>query len=545
MNKNIVLSLSVFILYLAWSFISISHANAATYYVSKNGSDNNSCSQAQSQSTPKLTITAGLSCVSNAVGAGANQIVEAAAGTYSEQLNIAVNLSGFPTGTSWSAPFTLRAHAGDTVVLNPTAPNATLQIFGDSPLYVVIAVGGATRAGDTSTDFRFLNNKIHDGSFDCGAGGVGGYCYPIYWGGSNSIFQGNELYHFPSFGFHIFHNGGAPSNNIIRDNIVHDFADSCGSSCTGGFESRGAGILVAGTGHQIYDNVVYNGTRAVNIFGAVSGASIYNNTIYNMSITGISYDATSNLTIKNNIVYNPSSGSGDLLATGGDTGTVISTNLCNSVAQGCAIVANPQFANAAGADFHLQAGSPAIDAGAVIPGITDGYVGSAPDIGAFEYGGSPTNCNPVCSTPPAPPPAGGCQNLWNCTLSVPSGFGASFNWFSTAKELLINVLCSGSSESVSVGNGSQTQYIYNQGYYWGPSTSSGQAGSWTPYTYSCSNLLANAWCVGNASASLSLDPTTKQSVLAYICDWNGTNWNCGCHDSSCATNYWNLQQFKQ
>ena len=33
-----------------------------------------------------------------------------------------------------------------------------------------------------------------------------------------------------------------------------------------------------------------------------------------------------------------------------------------------------------------SAGSGAIDAGVVIEGITDGYVGSAPDIGCFEVG---------------------------------------------------------------------------------------------------------------------------------------------------------------
>ena len=31
-----------------------------TYYVAKTGSDSNSCAQAQNQSTPKLTIAAGL-----------------------------------------------------------------------------------------------------------------------------------------------------------------------------------------------------------------------------------------------------------------------------------------------------------------------------------------------------------------------------------------------------------------------------------------------------------------------------------------------------
>ncbi len=37
-------------------------------------------------------------------------------------------------------------------------------------------------------------------------------------------------------------------------------------------------------------------------------------------------------------------------------------------------------------DFSLQPDSPAVDAGVVIPGITDDYVGDAPDIGAYERG---------------------------------------------------------------------------------------------------------------------------------------------------------------
>jgi hypothetical protein len=160
----------------------------------------------------------------------------------------------------------------------------------------------------------------------------------------------------------------------------------------------------------------------------------------------------------------------------------------------------------------------------------------APATGLVLLSTSGSMCS--SSSPTSTPTSSSCQNLWNSTLAVPTGFGASFNLFSSAKELLINVLCSNSSETVSVGNSSQTEYIYNQGYYWSGT-------SWTPYTYSCSNLVSNSWCVGNAQTSLSLDPTTKQSVLAYICDWNGTSWNCGCHDSTCSTNYWNLQQFKQ
>ena len=45
----------------------------------------------------------------------------------------------------------------------------------------------------------------------------------------------------------------------------------------------------------------------------------------------------------------------------------------------------PAFADAANGDYTLRPASGLIDAGAVIPGINDDYVGSAPDIGAYEH----------------------------------------------------------------------------------------------------------------------------------------------------------------
>jgi len=45
------------------------------------------------------------------------------------------------------------------------------------------------------------------------------------------------------------------------------------------------------------------------------------------------------------------------------------------------------LADADGCDFRPRKGSPLIDAGREVPGLTDGFAGRAPDIGAYEFGG--------------------------------------------------------------------------------------------------------------------------------------------------------------
>ncbi len=45
---------------------------------------------------------------------------------------------------------------------------------------------------------------------------------------------------------------------------------------------------------------------------------------------------------------------------------------------------DPLFQNTATGDLQLTTGSPCVDVGVVIPGITDGYFGIAPDMGAYE-----------------------------------------------------------------------------------------------------------------------------------------------------------------
>jgi len=66
---------------------------------------------------------------------------------------------------------------------------------------------------------------------------------------------------------------------------------------------------------------------------------------------------------------------------------------------------SPRLVAADKLDFRPAPGSPLIDAGRTIPGITDGFAGAAPDIGAYEFGGEtwkpgprPTNRTASLST---------------------------------------------------------------------------------------------------------------------------------------------------
>jgi hypothetical protein len=110
--------LSVALLIVTVILVTPSTATAATYYVAKTGSDNNSCSSTQSASAPKLTIKGGLSCLR----AGDTLLIRA--GTYGE------SIYNPPSGSSWSVPVTISAYSGESVTVtgNGTTPVDLLKV---------------------------------------------------------------------------------------------------------------------------------------------------------------------------------------------------------------------------------------------------------------------------------------------------------------------------------------------------------------------------------------------------------------------------------
>jgi len=282
--------------------LTASVAHAQTYYVSPSGEDSNPGTEA----APFRTINRALSVIGTIPGAGAGQTVEVAAGTYNE--SVTFNL---PSGSSWDQPFTLRARPGDVV---------TIQAYGEVNVYIAdgidyyaiidgfvfdaantwrsqVIIGGCCDPKPRSVRFqnnefinnRFgafeiggdynevVNNKIHGGFEEYeGCGQVHCFGYPFYIEGSNNLFAGNEIYDVASWVFHIYSSlpNTWPHDNIVRNNIIHDF----------GFgDSRADGILLSsGPRNAAYGNTIYNGPNGISAWRSCDGCGIFNNKISGM-----------------------------------------------------------------------------------------------------------------------------------------------------------------------------------------------------------------------------------------------------------------------
>ena len=142
------------------------------------------------------------------------------------------------------------------------------------------------------------------------------------------------------------------------------------------------------------------------------------------------------------------------------------------------------------------------------------------------------------ATPPPTPST--CTNQQTSTASIPTGYGASYNPLTSAREYLVQASCTGTTQAtVTAGNGNPLTYVYNRGYYWTGST-------WTPYTLTCASgaLISGAWCPGRATASIPL-PQNPTNVIAYTCQYTNSTWKCGCRDATCSTAYWQLQRIQR
>ncbi len=252
--------------------------------------------------------------------------------------------------------------------------------------------------GHNNVNVLMDRNRInHNGTFvNCG---ICNLEHGIYVAGRSMVVTNNLLYDNLSFGLQL--NGSSiPSSDWIVANNV--FANN----------NYRAGMVVWGNPRNVriennifYENCSKNGSPCANVQGINMSAGVRN------------------VSIKNNIFY--ATGSGGVLPwTSGRTVGLHYTesgNIVNTV--------NPGMVNPMGGDFHLNAGSPAIDKGITLPQVTWDHDGGARpfganyDIGAYEHGSPPD------SGSPPPNPTGGAGGViggggGGGVTCVPVGCGA-------------------------------------------------------------------------------------------------------------------------
>jgi Right handed beta helix region len=210
-------------------------AQAATYYVSATAGNDSlySCTSAQTITTPKRTVQAGMNCLA------AGDTLYIRAGTYAE--NVVYGLTGNP-----SFPTTIAGYPGDArPVLRPT----TL----DSSYYGVLKIIGATYAASYAT---FKGFDL-DGIAQTRADDYGTSCISVYMthttieditciNASRNGIQGSEPPHFAA-DYLVIRNSRILNCGRIQPLFIDD-------------DTKGIGIYLPAN-HQLYEDNLIDGCR--------------------------------------------------------------------------------------------------------------------------------------------------------------------------------------------------------------------------------------------------------------------------------------------
>jgi parallel beta-helix repeat protein len=327
----------------------------------------------------------------------AGQTVQVAAGTYLEKVSIS------KSGTS-SAPIIFTAAPGATVTVTGqtngfvisgrswitingftvantpdyginVSSSSSITISNNDVSHAGSQTSGMTKGGirlNNSTDSLIVGNKSHDNSY-AGIMVVGGSTRSEVRG--NETFRNAQGFARAAPGIRIYGSIG----NVVDNNITHDNEDSGIEAYPGAndtliynnvsYNNGDHGIDdLRTTGQRIIGNTVYNNvTAGINLEGNSTGGSVMNNVSVNNGIKSprthsdirIENGSTAGTTVDNNVVY----------LTTPDTLLIWSSVSYSTLAKFQAasgqmlhgINADPKWRNMSALDFHLTAGSPAID----------------------------------------------------------------------------------------------------------------------------------------------------------------------------------------
>jgi len=287
-----------------------------------------------------------------------------------------------------------------------------------------------------ASNVRITNNRVYENY------GEGIVCNLV----DKCVAWGNIVYDNYSCGMYMDN----ATNSLYERNLIYNTGNPEFFRNLGGVYGPASGIQMAnetegynGSSNPLNNNTIRNniviGARYGFYYGSYQGGGgmknirIINNTFYKATDEMVHIDADpghSNSVIANNLFYQvngvrmtslPPSLSGLNFHHNGWYGGSAGT----AAGQGD-VTADPQLVNPSGttaADNKLRAGSPLLDRGALLSDVTTDYFGgtrpqgSAPDIGAHEWGSVPTSSpTPLpCPSPvPAasPPPAAGIARVY-------------------------------------------------------------------------------------------------------------------------------------
>ncbi len=346
-------------------------ASAATYYVATTGSDSNP----GTQSAPFRHLT---KAAATATQPGDTVIIMD--GTYDNEGVVAPNVVVilYYSGTAGN-PITFRAQNRGKAILDSMNSSTTTSCDGASAYF-----------GLKSVSFIVIQGFVIQRGCDSGILTDGAaHDIIIRWNEIRNVANHTVTDQMGRSGIYLH---ASEYNFIFDGNSFHDIGRTDGQTLLH-FDH---GIYSQGQNMTIINNIFYNMNRGFSIQLA-DGASnwlVANNTFAFGNANGeagqiMFWNTNSNITIRNNIFYNPN-GSAITRYAATISGSSFDHNLIYGVSSVISDVTgftigtnqigvNPLFVNASTApyDFHLQPGSPGIDAGVTNVGVYE-YPGFSP-----------------------------------------------------------------------------------------------------------------------------------------------------------------------